>query len=130
MLELFDNYFKVRHNVIFEHARFKRCVQQPGETAEDFIMALYTLAAMCEYCALESEMIRDRLVVSIQDHALSERQQTDAKLTLETAKTQVRQRKSIHEQQKTLKGVKQGKRDNLDSVYNSRSSIRPDQGQR
>ena len=35
-------------------------------------MALYNLAANCDYGALESKMIRDRLVVGIRDSSLSE----------------------------------------------------------
>ena len=109
VLELFNSYFKVRHNVIFERARFNRRVQLAGESAEEFIMALYSLAATCEYGSFESEMIRDRLVVGIRDRSLSETLQTNAKLTLDKAKTQVRQRESVHEQQRMLKGTESGK---------------------
>ena len=49
VLVLFDNYLKVRRNVIFERERFNRRTQLPGESAEEFIMALYTLAATCNY---------------------------------------------------------------------------------
>ena len=61
----FDAFFQVRRNVIFERARFNRRNQNPGETAEQYIMALYTLAANCNYGDMEAEMIRDRLVVGI-----------------------------------------------------------------
>ena len=63
----FDSFFKVRRNVIFERARFNRKNQQPGESSEQYIMALYSLAANCNYGELEAEMIRDRLVVGIRD---------------------------------------------------------------
>ena len=36
----FVAFFKVCRNVIFERARFNRCSQQPGESAEQYIMAL------------------------------------------------------------------------------------------
>ena len=62
----FDAFFKVRRNVIFERARFNRRSQLEGESAEKFIMELYTLAEHCNYGALTEEMIRDRLVVGIQ----------------------------------------------------------------
>ena len=116
VLERFDEYFKVRWNVIFEMARFNRRVQLPGETAEEFIMALYNLAATCNYGGLEKEIIRDRLVVGIRDSALSETLQTDAKLTLETAKTKIRQREAVHEQQLELKGAQGGAPGNLDNL--------------
>ena len=47
-------------------------------------------------------MIRDRLVVGIQDASLSQQLQLDAELT---AKTKVRQREAVAEQQKVLKGA-------------------------
>ena len=78
VLSKFDEFFKVRKNVIFERARFNRRNQHEGESAEDYIVALYDLAENCEYGALQSEMIRDRLVVGIRDGALSERLQMDA----------------------------------------------------
>ena len=90
VLQLFDGYFQVRRNVIFERARFNRRAQQPGETAEQYIMALYNLVATCNYGDLEQEMIRDRLVVGIRDSGLSETLQSDADLTLEKAKQKIR----------------------------------------
>ena len=58
-----DSFFQVRRNVIFERARFNRRNQQADETAEQYIMTLYDLAANCNYGEMEPEMIRDRLVV-------------------------------------------------------------------
>jgi hypothetical protein len=101
----FDEFFKVRRNVIFERARFNGRSQHEGETAEQYIMELYTLAEHCEYGDLKDEMIRDRLVVGIRDAALSQQLQLDAKLTLETAKLKVRQREAVSEQQKELKAT-------------------------
>ena len=101
----FDAFFQVRRNVIFERARFNRRNQNPGETAEQYIMALYTLAANCNYGDMEAEMIRDRLVVGIRDTPLSERLQLDADLTLEKAKKAIRQREAVHEQQNILSGT-------------------------
>ena len=48
-------------------------------------------------------MIYYHLVVGIRDNALSEKLQLDAKLTLETAKTTIRQKEAVHKQQQTLK---------------------------
>lgn len=58
----------------------------------------------CEYGALRDEMMRDRIVVGIADSSLSERLQMNKDLTLEKAKTMVRLREAVHEQQLTLKG--------------------------
>ena len=97
-----DEYFKIRKNVIFERARFNRRTQRQGETAEEFITSLYSLAADCQYGNLRDEMIRDRLVVGILDTSLSERLQMNADLTLEKAKQIVRQREAVQKQQTIL----------------------------
>ena len=116
----FDAFFQVRRNVIFERARFNRRNQLPGETSEQYIMALYTLAANCNYGALETEMIRDRLVVGIRDNSLSEHLQLDAELTLEKAKTKIRQREAVHEQQNILSGTDTPKLDEVRSYGDRR----------
>ena len=115
----FDSFFGVRRNIIFERARFNRRHQQEGETAEQYIMELYRLAENCDYGPLKDEMIRDRLVVGIRDAALSQQLQLDAELTLDKAKTKVRQREAVGEQQKELKGISDGGT-NLETVRSHR----------
>ena len=66
------SFFKVRRNIIFERALFNRRQQAEGETAEQYIVALYNLASNCNYGDLQDEMIRDRLVVGIRNNSLSE----------------------------------------------------------
>ena len=58
-----DSFFKVRKNVIYERAKFNRCVQQLSETAEQFIITRYNLSECCEYRTMRNELLRDRLVV-------------------------------------------------------------------
>ena len=116
VVKQFDDFFRVRKNVIFEHARFHQRTQLPGESAEQFITVLYDLADSCDYGGLKEEMIRDRIVVGIRNKALSERLQLDAKLTLESAKTSVRQREAVHEQQQLLKGLPPNQAMTIDSV--------------
>ena len=55
VLLTFDNFFKVRKNVIFERARFNGRNQLPEETAEQFITVLYGLADSCEYGTIKEE---------------------------------------------------------------------------
>ena len=101
----FDEFFSVRRNVIYERARFNRRSQLQSETAEEYIVELYRLAETCNYGDLKDEMIRDRLVVGIRDVSLSQQLQIDAGLTLEKAKTKIRQREAVGEQQKELQGA-------------------------
>lgn len=51
-----------------------------GKTVEQYIMVLYNLAEHCNYKDMKEEMIRNRLIIGIQDSALSEKLQLDAKV--------------------------------------------------
>ena len=80
--ELYDIFFKVRQNVIYEHARFNRRNQQQGETTEQYITELYRFAENCEYSTLKEKMIRDRLrSCKHMKHVFSQQPQLEANLT-------------------------------------------------
>ena len=98
VVQKLDDFFQVCKNVIFERARFNLQNQREGESAEEYITCHYNLIKNCEYRDLRSEMIRDRLVVGIRDSSLSECLQVDAELTLEKAKTVIRQREAEEQQ--------------------------------
>jgi len=98
----FNEYFKVRRNVIFERARFNLQSQLPGETADTYIAELYRLVEHCEYGNLKDEMIRDRLVVGILDKKTLEQLQIDPALTVEKAKKTIRQKEAVREQGQAL----------------------------
>ena len=61
-------------------------------------------------------MIRDRIVVGIRDQSLSERLQLDSALTLEKAKTLMRQREAVHEQQMFLSSGASGQPSQVDAI--------------
>ena len=63
----FDGHFVLRRNTIYKRAKFKQRKQNPGETANDFIMVLHGLVEHCEYDDLSEAMIRDRIIVGIAD---------------------------------------------------------------
>ena len=102
VIQKFDEFFKVRKNVIFERARFNQRSQGESETAEQFITSLYSLAADCEFGVLKEQLIRDRIVVGIRDSSLSAKLQMDSELTLEKAKRLVRQQEAVRGQQAIL----------------------------
>lgn len=74
----FENHFVKRKNVIYERARFHKRSQQDGESADDFLNALYGLIQKCEYGSMQDEFLRDRIVIGIRDDNLSEQLQADA----------------------------------------------------
>ena len=102
VLSKFDEYFKVRKNLVYERANFNRANQLCDESAEQFITRLHQMADSCEFGELKNEMIRDRLVIGIRDEQLSERLQLEPNLTLTKAEKLVRQRCAVSEQQRSL----------------------------
>lgn len=122
----FDAFFVPKKNIIYERAKFNQRVQLPGETVDSFITALYGLAKHCNYGQLQSELIRDRLVVGLRNVALSEKLQLDGDLTLETAIAKTRQSEEVRRQQSDLRGENGGadKCSNVDAVH-AKSYINP-----
>ena len=106
MEEFFDNYFQVRKNVIFERARFNTRTQLPEESVNQIISEIHRLADRCDFNNMKDELIRDRLVVGIQDNALSECLQMEPELTHDKAKRLIRQREAVKEQQETIRNPK------------------------
>ena len=99
VLDTFDDYFKVRKNIIFERACFNKRCQLPNESVDQFITEVYCLGDNCEFGAMKEELIRDCLVVRIRHLALSEWLQMEEELTSEKAKRLIRQREAVKEQQ-------------------------------
>ena len=93
----------VRRNDIIEHAKFNRRRQEEGETVDIFISSLYALAEHCDYGTLKDQMIRDPIVVGLQDLKLSEKLQLDHELTLTKAINQARQSEAGKKQQTLLR---------------------------
>ena len=101
----FDAYFQIRQNVIYERARFKRRIQQPGELVNQFITEIHKLVESCNFGEMKEELIHDCLIVGIRDDALSEHLQLEPDLTLDKVKRLICQRESVKIQdilQKTL----------------------------
>ena len=117
-VDTFEKFFGVRKNLIFERARFNSRDQMEGESAEQYLLVLHALARNCDYGQLRDELIRDRIVIGILDKALSKRLQLDPGLTLEKAARMVRQSESVGEQQRVLKGQKNGDEEGVDAEVN------------
>jgi transposase InsO family protein len=120
VIDKFEGHFVLRRNVIYERAKFNSRVQREGETVDDFITALYSLAEHCEYKTLHDEMIRDRIVVGVRDRRLSEKLQLDNSLTLEKAIGSARQSEAVKREQQELHGEEQ--KPQIDRVGSSSSS--------
>ena len=102
--EKFTDHLIKKRNTIFERAKFNQRVQESGKSVDAFITDLYSLAETCSYGGLQEEMIRDRIVVGLQNAKLSERLQLDSTLTLEKAVNEARQSEAVKRQQAVVQG--------------------------
>ncbi|KAK8771421.1 hypothetical protein V5799_025335 [Amblyomma americanum] len=86
----FDTHFVATRNLVYESACFHRRHQEPGESVDQYVTELHTLADRCDYGKMKEQMILDRFVVGLRDAKLSEALQMDAALTLKSALTKAR----------------------------------------
>lgn len=112
----FNDFFIVKKNVVYERARFNMRKQEPHETVDAFVTALYALAEHCNYGTLHDELIRDRIVVGLADTRLSERMQMEKDLDLQKAINMARQSEEIKKQQSTLRSENSAMQINTSSV--------------
>ena len=82
-------------------------MQLEGENVDSFVTSLHKMAEYFAFGALHNDLIRDRLVVGLRDHKVSEKLQFDAELMLEKALAQVRQHEAVKAQQPILRGQNQ-----------------------
>ena len=75
-------------------------------------------------------MIRDRLVVGIQDAALSQQLQLDPELTLEKAKMRIRQREAVGQQQKAVKAPPIANVADIEQLHSRRRLTQSNKGHR
>lgn len=98
----FDAYFVATRNLVYESACFHRRHQAAGESVDQYVTALRTLADRCDYGEMKERMILDRFVVGLRDTKLSEALQMDAALNLETALSRTRTKEAVQQQQQEL----------------------------
>ena len=71
---------------------------------DSIITDLYGLERYCNFGALKEELIRDRIIVGLQNRELSEKLSLDPNLTLEKVTNLARQRERVKQQQNILDG--------------------------
>ena len=85
ILEKLTAEFQAKRNVVYERYVFNSCVQETSETFDRFLNRLRERAATCKFAALESEMLRDRIVIGINNNITRERLLREKDLTLDYA---------------------------------------------
>ncbi|XP_049516893.1 uncharacterized protein LOC125942675 [Dermacentor silvarum] len=110
----FTDHFVHPPNELYVSARFHRRTQQPGETANAFYTALWTMVKRCNYSSpdVEERLVRDHFLVGLLDPKLSDQLCRNPRLTLHEALTHVRQHEDADNERKAR-----------DSAYSSSLAI-------
>ena len=115
----FKAYCEPKKNIIIERYKFNTRAQNDSETLDEYLTDLSKLAKRCQYGALETELIRDRLVCGVQKQIVKERLLREATLTLEQAISICR---ADEESQKSLSLMKQ---EEVNAVSQRKDNYKP-----
>ena len=102
ILDPLEKHFEPARNVIYERFKFNTCVQEQGETIDQYITKLKQMAATCKFEQLENELIRDRLVLEVKDSSAKARMLREPNLTLQKAIDMCRNSEIANAQWKTM----------------------------
>ena len=84
-LDALENHFTPAKNTVYERYIFNSCSQGQSETIEQYVTRLRQLASTCEYGPLTEGVIRDRLVLGVNDSTTRARMFRKPDLTLTEA---------------------------------------------
>ena len=102
VLAKFEAYFLPRRNVIYERSLLWARMQTQGESVEEYYSDLHALCARCEYPAtLADDMLRDRLVLGLQDRDVQQKLFMEDALTLAKALSIAQQYEMVKRQMKS-----------------------------
>ena len=73
----------VKKNVIYERYVFNKRDQEAGETFDNYVSTLRTLAQSCEFEMLRDQLIRDRIVCGIKDAVVRKKLLQEKELKLD-----------------------------------------------
>ncbi len=85
VIKAFRDYCSTQKNIVFELHQFWSHTMSAGISVDRFITELCQKSKDCEFAGNEDDMIRDKLVFSINDTRLKERLLRDTDLTLRKA---------------------------------------------
>ena len=92
VVDAMTRYVERQINESVERRNFRRRTQQPGETFDDFLVALRELAKTCQFCSEDcsQKSIRDQIIEGLADGDTVEVLLQEKDLTLETTVTKCR----------------------------------------
>ena len=102
IIEKMEEFFKPRRNVVYESFVFNSRVQRPEEPTLTFVQDLTRLSATCDFGSLRDRLIRDRLIIGINDKSLRESMLAKPKLDLKDAVEMCRTREQTRQQARDI----------------------------
>ena len=85
LVELVQEHFTPKPSEIVQRYKFYTCTRQAGETVHQFVTALRNLSKHCNFGTTLNTMMRDRLVVGMNDEKIQRKLLQEAGLTFEKA---------------------------------------------
>jgi RNase H-like domain found in reverse transcriptase/Reverse transcriptase (RNA-dependent DNA polymerase)/Integrase zinc binding domain len=85
VLAKFEEYCSPRKNIVYERFKFFSLSQKSGQSFEQFLLELKCASQSCEFGEQTESLIRDRIVLGIQNKNTQERLLRDTSLTLQKA---------------------------------------------
>nr|CAI5844998.1 unnamed protein product [Callosobruchus analis] len=141
VIQKFDEYCDPIKNEVFEHFKFFQRNQLPGESIDQFVTELKSLASTCEFGTLTDILIRDRIVLGVSDLRIQEKLLQTPNLKLPEAvlicrsleSSMATQKKISREQALAVQGIAKQKyfpgRAMSAPSRNSQQSTRADRGE-
>ena len=105
--------FKPKRNVVYERYLFNMCQQNLDETVDGYVNRLRKAASTCQFGTITEELIRDRLVIGLRDHATKLRLLKEDSLDINKALNICRSSEVATQQLKAMKS-EEANRDNKD----------------
>jgi len=125
VLAMFADHCEPVKNTIYERAKFNS-LKQGDMSIHQFITSLQSQADLCEYNTMRDELVRDRIVVGVNDAKLREFLINVDNLTLSSCIQKAKQYTSHQDQMRKVELPSQD--DNVDSVGAPRSRNHKTQG--
>lgn len=101
-VKVFSDFCTPKKNQIYERFKFYQRSQKEGEPFDSFLMDLKQLIKSCEFTDKEQEMLRDRIVMGINDKKMQMKLLEAADLTCDIAIQKCRASEATKEQQLTM----------------------------
>ena len=105
IIKKFDEFIIGETNETYERYLFNRREQQEGENTDTYVTALRNLAKTCGFCdCLHDSLLRDRIVLGVQENATRKHLLQERKLTLSAAIDICKSRELTSTHMKALSG--------------------------